>query len=334
MAESFVEFISKFDRGDGDVISLSPSKDYIITPENYEKLLSNNRKVPAEHVRRCGQTLSARLAEKGVPGNVALEIGCGAGAGSRPLVASGYFSDHIITDASAELAGITRKSIESFDFMADSQVRYGTLLGEDLAMFPENSLSAIFMFATLHHFEDWREILRLSVRALEPGGIVFFTDPCLESNLILSNLFMAFESLYRMKKPDVEDAFFLPMRRLVNATKFRGNPHAEGKQNQEDKHFFRVKDLYSFAQSENVKFYCYPNSNVGNFNKEEMLPNVDFFSFMAILLSNSQHFSDELLEAFFGEMRPQLEFLEYFWAARTGACLQLHRDYTKIAHDA
>jgi ubiquinone/menaquinone biosynthesis C-methylase UbiE len=322
MSLDLEQFLTDYPVDEKSVVNISPSKDYGISKKHYQKFLTLNQEVKLDQVIAKGTNLATRLDEIGVPGGLALELGCGAGAGSRPIVSSGYFSRYLITDGSSDLAAITRESIESLGINASGSVSYATLLDSDLPQFPSSSVSAIFLFASLHHFIDWQETLRVCARVLEPGGIIFFTDPCLETNLILSTLFCAFESKYRAKHPFVRKRFFKPMHQLIAATKFRGNPHAPDKERFEDKHFFQIRDMYQFAQEEGLRFRHFPNANVGNFSVEGVPPKIPFRPFIRGILSNSQHFPDDLIEAFISEMEQPLDLLEYFWSAGQGPISQ------------
>lgn len=297
----------------------SESKDYHISKEHYEKFLAANTNTSIKSLLQVGNHINRKLNEFQVPKNgLAVEIGCGAGSGSRRIIASNYFDDYMITDASKELALITRSSIQSYPEFSDRSIKYGVMLGEDASTFPENSVCAFFLFATLHHFVDWRSHLRSLSRILRPGGIVFCIDPCYELSTTLSLLFMSFEQIVQAQGMHLDEASITPMQAFVAASQFRGNPFAENKDSQEDKHIFRLDALYRFAQEEDLRLYVFPNSGVGNFDEDGTPPKSDFETYIRRILIVSQHFTEDLCDTFFQVMRSQLEYLKYFWDAGQG----------------
>jgi hypothetical protein len=105
------------------------------------------------------------------------------------------------------------------------------------------------------------------------------------------------------------------MTNFIGATKIRGNPYALGKEKVEDKHIFRMADIYQFAQENDMNAFMYPNSTplslvpFGN----RPLRTVDFRKFIKTILTQSQHIPERDCEIIFEQISEQIDFLQYFY---------------------
>jgi len=313
--------LSRFLDSDG-VYRFSGSKEYAISDAAYAKFLGkafDNRGVSHQ-----GKAIADHLGGLGVKGDgLAVEIGCGSGRFSLPLAASGFFRQVLITDASEELIAETRKRLEAIDGCGGSALKFGVMRGEDIDSFPGNSVQAYFMAAVLHHFLDWKKMLLSLKRTLKPGGIIYCTDPCLDFSLTMSLLLLSFRQIAAAEGIALSEEGSKRIRGFVNMTRKRGNPFAEGKEKVEDKHIFRMSDIFQFAQENDMRAYMYPNSALPRLVPYGEIPErkVDFRPFIKSILSGSQHMPPADADVIFDTMAEQLDFLEYFWdAGRAPVC--------------
>ncbi len=250
-------YLSSVARTD-QIYQFSRSKSYQISPERYRHF-----KQQAHDVRRTtmgARSIGAKLLELDVPrSGLAVEIGCGTGRLSGSLVLNGHFESYLITDSSGELVKEAKRRIEELE--SGSEVRFGVMREQDVAGFPDASVGSFFMAAVLHHILDWKQALRTMKKKLQPGGIIFFTEPCLEFGLTLAPLLMTFKKTLEDRGVQLEQRVLKSLRAFAGALKQRGDPFNLEQKKFEDKHFFRLSDMYHFAQVEGMEAHLFPNSS-------------------------------------------------------------------------
>jgi ubiquinone/menaquinone biosynthesis C-methylase UbiE len=121
------------------------------------------------------------------PGSIALEIGCGRGAGAGILLKEFPLARLIAMDLDM---GMVRKAQAH---LYGQQQRIFLLAG-DVTFIPikAGSVDAVFGFGVLHHVVDWRSGLREIARVLKPGGVYFFEElyPGLYQNRITRHILL------------------------------------------------------------------------------------------------------------------------------------------------
>ncbi|MFA6304864.1 MAG: class I SAM-dependent methyltransferase [Patescibacteria group bacterium] len=101
--------------------------------------------------------------------SIILEIGAGSGYDSLSLLKMGY--NLIVSDISPEsISGIKQKINEKYP-QHSSQVIYLVADGQNLPL-PDNSVNAVFIVASLHHFERQDIALQEMFRVVKPGGMI------------------------------------------------------------------------------------------------------------------------------------------------------------------
>jgi len=307
------EHLEEFAHKDG-IYRFSKSKKYNISEAAYSKFLSKT--FDEKSVKIQGQRLAAHLQKVGFARDgLAVELGCGSGRFSCPLVASNYFEGFLITDASEDLIIETKRRVSHVADLTGSNVSFGVMKGEDVEAFPVDSVQAYFMAAVLHHFVDWKGMLRALKRTLKPGGIIYFSDPCLDFSILMSVLFMSFLQTAKAKGLAVSAEGERHMKNFIGAAKIRGNPFAQGKERVEDKHIFRMADIYQFAQENDMRAFMYPNSTPMSFVSYGDCPpgSADFRKFIKVILTQSQHIPDWDCEIIYEQLNEQIDFLQYFY---------------------
>jgi len=127
------------------------------------------------------------------PGAIALEIGCGRGAGAGIVLREFPLARLIAMDLDM---GMVRKAKARLPAVAqrDGQRQRVSLLAGDVTFLPikAGSVDAVFGFGVLHHVVAWRSVLREIARVLKPGGVYFFEElyPALYQNFITRHILL------------------------------------------------------------------------------------------------------------------------------------------------
>jgi ubiquinone/menaquinone biosynthesis C-methylase UbiE len=121
------------------------------------------------------------------PGAIALEIGCGRGAGAGIVLQHFPLARLIAMDLDIAMVRKARARLSA-------QRQRVSLLAGDVTFLPieTGSLDAVFGFGVLHHVVAWRSGLREIARVLRPGGVYFFEElyPALYQNFITRHILL------------------------------------------------------------------------------------------------------------------------------------------------
>lgn len=222
----------------------------------------------------------------------ALEIGCGTGIFSRPLVHSDAYPSYLVTDASMEFVRMARafvaRPLPGLPPADETRVRYGLLLEDGLALLPGGRFSLVALRYVLHHILDWSGFIRDTARLLRPGGVLTFEEPCVEGFLLQAMLGSTLATLLQAEgihasaaaQPGLK-AGLRRLRRslgLADATiaqaeeRMRGqlgyfldtiefyNRRDVDKSQAEDKHLFRVDEVMRVGRENGLTVDFFPNT--------------------------------------------------------------------------
>jgi ubiquinone/menaquinone biosynthesis C-methylase UbiE len=122
------------------------------------------------------------------PGCVALEIGCGRGAGAGLILKK--FQPARILALDLDL----RMLWKADDYLSSREKSRISLTAGDVSRLPIKtaSMDAVFNFGVLHHALDWRAALSEIARVLKPAGVFFMEElyPALYQNIITKHLLL------------------------------------------------------------------------------------------------------------------------------------------------
>jgi ubiquinone/menaquinone biosynthesis C-methylase UbiE len=122
------------------------------------------------------------------PGAVALEVGCGRGAGAGLIIKE--FHPAVLQAMDLDIRMIQRAR----DYLSPKQrERISFYVGDVLRLpYKDQALDAVFGFGVLHHVPDWQGALLEIARILKPGGTYFFEEiyPSLYQNFITKHILL------------------------------------------------------------------------------------------------------------------------------------------------
>ncbi|MEJ0000275.1 MAG: class I SAM-dependent methyltransferase [Verrucomicrobiota bacterium] len=163
----------------GEFFNLSEARAYQHPEEKYDEQYHIANET---FVHGAGLVRSLRSARADFSGP-RLELACGTGLLTVGLVRDCPYPSVIVTDASTKFLEITRRKLATFK--SPAPVHLAVLLAEDLQRFPLGSLSLIVLRSALHHFIDVAAFIQVASRALKPGGVLAFEEPCEEGYLLM-----------------------------------------------------------------------------------------------------------------------------------------------------
>ncbi len=122
------------------------------------------------------------------PGAIALEVGCGRGAGAHLILKAFQLSRVYAMDLDLRMV---RKAQDYLALRSEAQVPLFVGNVFRLPLNPE-SMDAVFGFGVLHHVVDWRVALAEIARVLKPGGVYYIEElyPALYQNFLTRRILL------------------------------------------------------------------------------------------------------------------------------------------------
>ncbi len=122
------------------------------------------------------------------PGLIALEIGCGRGAGAGLILREFQPARIYALDLDREMIAKAKQ------YLSAAEKRQVSLLVGDSFALPVKtaSVDVVFGFGVLHHIPDWRAALQEIARTLKPEGVYFLEElyPALYQNILTKHILL------------------------------------------------------------------------------------------------------------------------------------------------
>jgi ubiquinone/menaquinone biosynthesis C-methylase UbiE len=122
------------------------------------------------------------------PGSIALEVGCGRGAGAA--IIRKEFQPAVLLAMDLDLRMIRGGST----YLPEREREKISFYVADVLRIParSGSLDAVFGFGILHHVPDWESALKEIIRVLKPGGVYYLEElyPSLYQNFITRHILL------------------------------------------------------------------------------------------------------------------------------------------------
>jgi ubiquinone/menaquinone biosynthesis C-methylase UbiE len=250
----------------------------------------------------------------------ALEIGCGTGLLSLGFAAKSPYPLTILTDPSPAFLRITQRKVRGAGFSED-RLCYAVLMGEELDRLPAASLSLIVLRSTLHHVLDVDAFIASAARALKPGGVLTFEEPCLEGYVLMGAMAQFLPAVAKGAGTPLTEAQLGHVDLFVRSMAFYARRDLD-KSKAEDKHLFRVDELMRSGATCGVEFDFKSNRTYESFLGEPGADPVFFERFFRSYVKYCMSWPDDLMAVFDRNMPDFCKFVAE--SSRGGSGPYLH----------
>jgi SAM-dependent methyltransferase len=307
----------------GEIALLSPARSFAMAEEDYDEAIGSRQADSA------GSSVFELWRELGgSDGGIALELGAGSGAVTLGFVQSAQEFTTIVTDPSVEFLSLTRRKLSKLPRAVGSDVRYATLLGEDLAALPKNLFDVVFAQACLHHVADWKQLLIEIKEILVPGGVLLFQEPFSEGTYFMG--LAAEMMLHAEGVPDADRERLELMCQSIYLLSDRGVNKDHG----EDKHCFYTDDMIETCQQifgnvhflrnqsfESIAAAIPPSGTSLEFHSSRQGSGASFTEYCRSFFVNHHKLSERAMEEFDRVVVPQFQRLDVLYQQGDGPAL-------------
>lgn len=250
----------------------------------------------------------------------ALEIGCGTGLVSLGLVAHSPYPLTILTDPSPAFLRITQRKMAAASVNPD-RAAFAVLMGEELDRLPAGQLSLIVLRSTLHHVLDVDKFISDAARALRPGGILTFQEPCMEGYLLMGALVQFLPDLAERAGTPLSDPQAASVRQFADTMKFYARRDLD-KSRAEDKHLFRPDELMRLGASRALSVEFLANTTYDALAASAEAPARDTFThFFRNYARYCMSWDEPLMARFDQLLAPRCRYLDEASAGGSGPYL-------------
>jgi SAM-dependent methyltransferase len=248
VATAIPDWLARLPREDG-FYCISAARRFAHDEEGYDAQYANeaNLSVGRGVIAAALGTSGSGTSEEADLSGPALEIGCGTGLVSLGLAAHSPYPLTILTDPSPAFLRITRRKMEAAGVSAE-RAAFAVLMGEELDRLPAAELSLIVLRSTLHHVLHVEKLIADAARALRPGGVLTFQEPCMEGYVLMGAMVQFLPVLAERAGAPLSEEQSAAVVKFVETMKFYARRDVD-KSAGEDKHLFRVDELMRTGES-------------------------------------------------------------------------------------
>ncbi len=264
--------------------------------------------------------------------NNALELGAGTDRLTLPLYFSNLIESLTVTDISEAFLHLVDSKIQKFshstqqDKFTRTSISYGILDGEDLEKTARKDTDLIILGAVLHHFLNYKDVIRKIGSSNPPGLALIMMEPCIDFSMTFAPLISAF---CRANKDNLSGEDLLSSRMFVNALKFRTQDDYKNKHMMEDKHIFRSDEIIELLSNDGFCVQALPNGRERKYDPSKRESNEsDFVRNLRTRLGAGNGFSNSFCDEFCRFYEEENEILCFTHANVAGPFF----DYTYIPH--
>jgi ubiquinone/menaquinone biosynthesis C-methylase UbiE/uncharacterized protein YbaR (Trm112 family) len=181
------------------------------------------------------------LAAENIQRGDVLEIGCGSGLFTLPLLQMGFSSVHACDISSTFLAMTQKRCPDAVLWRCDA----------NQLPFADNSFDQVVGHSVLHHFLDYEAMLAKACRILRPGGSMIVFEPVMQGKVLIALLANLIKQTdLRASTPILDTEDHIKLNKLI--AQLSKHLHTHNKRellaNMEDKYIFDVQGLQRTAK--------------------------------------------------------------------------------------
>lgn len=237
-----------------------------------------------------------------------LEVGCGTGAVSVGLVKSAP-GGVLLTDPSDAFLALTKKKLGSLG-VDPSRVRFATLSSEDASRLPADTFRLVVVRSAMHHILDVDCFLADVARALLPGGIFLFQEPCLEGYVLMGSIAQFLPALAKAEGAPLSEEENSKLLRFVDMMRYWARRDVD-KDGFEDKHLFRPDEIARVGETHGLGFDFIPNEGFESFGDGVVRPGpASFFTYFRDFVRLCAGFDPGLLSRLDRHLEPYFRLPE------------------------
>jgi ubiquinone/menaquinone biosynthesis C-methylase UbiE len=253
-------------------IHISTPRRFAHDESQYDAQYDND---PGNRSVGCGvvQLLKDAGADFSLP---ALEIGCGTGLVSLGLAEASPWPLTILTDPSPAFLRITQGKLRKHG-APEGRLAFAVLMGEEVDRLPPESLSMIVLRSTLHHVLHVDQFIADAARALRPGGVLTFQEPCMEGYVLMGAMVQFLPKAAAAAGEPLAPPQLKHVEMFVNTMKYYARRDLD-KTKAEDKHLFRVDELMKTGERNGLSVQFHANTAYENFADPQARPAPDSFT--------------------------------------------------------
>ncbi|MFN0130985.1 MAG: class I SAM-dependent methyltransferase [Phycisphaerales bacterium] len=248
---------------EGGFACISSARAFAHDEAAYDRQYAND---PANFA--VGRGLLRLLDRRGAPTDKpAVEIGCGTGLVSLGLAEKSPYPLTLLTDPSPAFLRITQRKVSS-QGIDQARVAYGVLMGEEIDRLPAGGFSLVVLRSTLHHVLDVDGFIRDAGRALAPGGILTFQEPCMEGYVLMGAVAQFLTPLAAAAGRPLSAVQSAKVDEFARTMAFYSRRDVD-KTQAEDKHLFRVDELMCSARRSGMELEFLANVEYNQWAEDE-----------------------------------------------------------------